>query len=634
MINKTAITLMISVCIVGIFSIRDLYSKNISEEDQLIWVGIGAYHDGFYDIAEKQFSQFIRDYPNHNKVYEIYYLLGKTLLNKGKGKEALKVFLKIINESKNFEYMDYTLFWVAEIEMKSGNGMEAYKMLLSLINKFPKFEWIDHSYYLLGLLDFKSNKLLHAESSFKKVLLLSKRNELIQSAWFWLGVLFYKQNNYEAAVGYFKKIGEEPYFVQKTYSKYALFWLGGSQLKLGKFHEAKLSYKTFYERFNNDPLISEAYWRLGICEYRLGNVQDAIEIFQIFKKQFKDPLLISYTYYLLGEIFLTNGDYSSSIKELNLLFNQPKESILWGVAAITLFWNYVHIGEMEGANRIFQRLQKLNSLEEEKTFMQWLNAEMIFSEGRVSDSLPYYFNILNTSYREKALFRIGQGYFFENKFREAITNFDILLLEFPNSQSVEKRQFIKGECLLQLGNLDQALETFDLIDRQNGNNPWQLFALTQLGMIYLSREENDKAEGVFKRVIHEFQNHPLSYHAALQLGNLYFKKKNMVEAISHYTMVLKGNILELFGEASFGLGEIFYQQGKYEKALTSFETAIRYLKENSLWFFLTQLEIGNLQKNWGKYEEAKKSYRIVLDHSKDEEMRKAAKELLDPILSY
>jgi len=69
--NKIAITLMISVCIVGIFFIRDLYSKNISEEDQLIWVGIGAYHDGFYDIAEKQFSQFIRDYPNHNKVYEI-----------------------------------------------------------------------------------------------------------------------------------------------------------------------------------------------------------------------------------------------------------------------------------------------------------------------------------------------------------------------------------------------------------------------------------------------------------------------------------------------------------------------------------------------------------------------------------
>jgi len=632
--KKIACYFIISILFVGIFSVWDLYSKNISEEDQLIWVGTGAYNDGFYDIAEKQFSQFIRDYPNHGKVYDICYLLGKTLLNKGKVKEAKKVFLKILNESKNFEYTDYTLFWVAEIEMKLGNGEEAYKILLSIIKKFPKFEWIDYSYYLLGLIDFGSNKLIHAELSFKKVSLLSKNNELIQSTWFWLGILYFKQDNYEAAAGYFKRIWEEPKFVPQGYLKYALFWLGGSQLKLGRFNDAKRNYKTFYERFNNDPLISEAYWRLGFCEYRLGNIKDAIEIFQSFKKQFKDSQLIAYTHYLLGEIFLTNGDYSSSIKELNIIFNQPKENILWGVSALTLFWNYVHLGEMEGAYRIFQRLQKLNPFEEEKIFIQWLNAEMIFSEGRISDSLPYYFNILNTRYREKALFQIGKGYFFENKFREAITNLDILSLEFPNSKYVEECLFIKGECLIQLGNLDHALETYDLIVRKDRNNLWQLFALTQLGSIYFSHDENDRAEVAFKKVIHHFPNHPLFYHAALQLGNLHFKQKNIIEATSYYSMVLKGNIIELFGEASFALGEIFYQQGKYEKALKSFETAIRYLKETSLWFFLTQLEIGNLKKGWGEYEEAKKSYRIVFDRSKDEEIRKAAKELLDHMGPY
>ena len=133
---------------------------------------------------------------------------------------------------------------------------------------------------------------LHAESSFKKVSLLSKNNELIRSSWFWLGILYYKQDNYEAAANYFKRIWEEPKFVPQGYLKYALFWLGESQLKLGRFNDAKLNYKTFYERFKNDPLISEAYWRLGFCEYRLGNIKDAIEIFQSFKKQFKDSQLI------------------------------------------------------------------------------------------------------------------------------------------------------------------------------------------------------------------------------------------------------------------------------------------------------------------------------------------------------
>ena len=39
--------------------------------------------------------------------------------------EAKKIFLKIVNEAKHFEYMDYTLFWMAEIETKLGKGEDA-----------------------------------------------------------------------------------------------------------------------------------------------------------------------------------------------------------------------------------------------------------------------------------------------------------------------------------------------------------------------------------------------------------------------------------------------------------------------------------------------------------------------------
>jgi tetratricopeptide (TPR) repeat protein len=361
----------------------------------------------------------------------------------------------------------------------------------------------------------------------------------------------------------------------------------------------------------------------------LGNIQNAIEAFQFFINQYKDSPLFSYTHYLLGKIFLLNRDYLSSIKEINLILN-PSQGMVWGGAfLLTLYWDYIHVDEIEGANRVFQRLQKLNQFEDDKIFIQWLNAEVFFSIGEISDSLPYYFNIVNTQFREKALFQIGKGYFFENKVREAITNLDILLLEFPNSKHLEESLFIKGECLVQLGNLGQALETYSLIVHQHKKDVWQLFALTQIGSLYTFQNEPDKAEEAFQKVLEDFPHHPLFYNAALQLGKINFNRRYIVEAIQYYSIVLTGNILELFGEAYFSLGEIFYQQGKYEKALHSFETAIQYLKETSSWFFLTQLEIGNLNKRWGKYEEAKRSFTIILDQSKDEDMKKAARELLN-----
>ena len=615
----------------GILSRQDVLSRNLGEEEELMLVGIGAFKDGFYDIAERQFGNFVRDYAGHEKIYDICYLLGKTLLMRGKFREAQTVFLKIINENKNFEYTDHALFWTAEVERKLGNGEEAKKLLLSIISKYPKFEWMDYTCYLLGHLEIESKRPSQAEFFFKKATELSRNSQIVRSSIFWLGILCYKRNDYKAAIGHFERMREGLKSLPQEYLRYVLFWLGEAQLKLGRFEDARSNYRAFYEHFKNDKndfLVPEVYWKLGFCEYRLGNSRDSIDIFQSFRNQSKDPQLLLYTQYLLGEIFLIEGNYSSSVQELGLITNKPQKSTLWGVSFLPLYWDCIRLGEMEEANKIFQRLQKLDHFEDEKTLLQWLNAEMIFSEGKISDALPYFFNLLNTAYREKALFQMGRGYFFENKMREAITNLDILLLEFPNSKYLEESLFVKGECLVRLGNLDPALETYDLILRQNDSNLWQLFALTEVGNIYLLRNEIDQAENTFKKITNSFQSHPLRSNAAFQLGNLYFGENRFVEALNHYSLVLRGNRTELFGEVYFRVGEIFYHQGKYEKALASFETAIGYLKDASPWFFLTQLEIGNLQRRAGKYEQAKGSYMIIIDHCKNEEVSKAAKDLL------
>ena len=627
--KKKAVSIILMVLVVGFFFGQESQAKIFSEDEQLIRVGAGAFRDGFYDIAEKQFSNFIKIYPRHDKVLDIYYLLGRTFLVRGRLKEAKAAFSKIINGGKNFENMDSAFLAMAELEMRSGNEEEASKLLLALIKRFPKFEQIDYAYYLLGLLQLESSHFSDAELTLKRVSQYSKNDALIRSSYFWSGILSFRQKRYETATGYFQNLWENPKSVPPQYLRYALFWLGESQLKFGRIHEAKSFYQTFCERFKNDPLLPEASWRMGFCEYQLGDIKNSIETFQLFKNRFRDSPFLLNAHYLLGKMFLINGDFLSSIKELNFILSSSQGNNWEGTSLLALYWNYIQLGDLEGANRIFQRLQKLNHFEDEKTFIQWLNAEMFYHRGEISESLPYYFNILNTRFREKALFRIGKAYFYENKSRESVTNLDILLLEFPSSKYLEEGLFIKGECLAKLGNLDEALETYNLLLRQNRNNAWHLFALTQIGGLYSFRNDYEKAENAFKKVMENFPNDPLFYNAALQLGNLNFNKKNVVEAVHYYSIVLKGNILELFGEAYFGLGEIFYQEGKYEKALRSFEAAVQYLKGTSSWFFLTHLEIGNLKRRGGDYEEAKKSYLIILDQSKDEEIKKAAREFLN-----
>ena len=605
------------------------YAISTHEDEQMIHVGIGAFQDGFYDIAEKQFSLFLRNFPNHGKVYDVSYLLGKIYFNNGRWKEAKTVLSRIVQENRNFGTMDYTLFWMAQIDIKLEDFEASRRWLLTLLRNHPKFEWVDYAHYLLGCIDFEANKPELAETSFKKVSLLSKRDELIRSSAFWLAMVSLKQNEDRKAILYLKPLLDKFKDNPSSYRKETLLWLGEAQFKSGQFEDAKKTYQLFYDQFKKDPLIPHAHWRMGFCDYRLGNLKDSMETFKNFLAVFKDHSLSLSTHFILGEILLNLGEYALSVKEMTPVLQTPQPNPLWGTTLLVSYWNYLQLNEREESFRMFQRLLKLNTAEDEKFFIQWLVAQGFYAEGKVKDALPYYFSLLNSKFRERAMFQIGKGYFFEHQFREALTNFDILFLEFPNLKALDEGLFIKAECLLRLGETLQAFETYQQIQSLPHKNPWLLMALTQIGLRSLNLGEKEKAEAAFKRILEDRSGHPLFFHAAFQLGNLSAEKKDFPGASQSYTLVLKGPVTELLGPTTFRIGEILIQEGREEKALNSFEEGLKSLAENSPWFGITHLEIGNLQRRLGKVKEAKKSYRTVYALSKDSRIKNAAKELLE-----
>ena len=181
---------------------RDTSSRTLSEDEQLIAVGIGAFNDGLYEIAEKNLSDFVKGYPQHKKFYDVSYLLGRTYLMNGKWREARTSFSRILQDNK-FENLDFALFWLGEIETRLGRLEEGRKTFATLVQKFPKFERVDEAYYALGLLDLANGQWTTGESFFKKASQVSQNQTLIQSSTFWLGVSSFKRNDYGTAISLF-----------------------------------------------------------------------------------------------------------------------------------------------------------------------------------------------------------------------------------------------------------------------------------------------------------------------------------------------------------------------------------------------------------------------------------------------
>ena len=153
MIETMRISLLLCFLLLPLESIMmsSSYAISTNEDEQMIHVGAGAFQDGFYDIAEKQFSLFLKNFPNHGKIYDVFYVLGKIYFHQERWKEARTVLLRIVQENRNFEAGDYTLFWMAQIDIKLGNFEASRRWLLTLLKNYPKFEWVDYAYYLLRL---------------------------------------------------------------------------------------------------------------------------------------------------------------------------------------------------------------------------------------------------------------------------------------------------------------------------------------------------------------------------------------------------------------------------------------------------------------------------------------------------
>jgi outer membrane protein assembly factor BamD (BamD/ComL family) len=103
----------------------------LSEDEQLIAVGIGAFNDGLYEIAEKNLSEFIKVYPQHKKFYDVSYLLGRTYLMNGKWREARTSFLRIFQDNKfenlDHEYVATAVRAVGNLQVHSHFGGEYYR---------------------------------------------------------------------------------------------------------------------------------------------------------------------------------------------------------------------------------------------------------------------------------------------------------------------------------------------------------------------------------------------------------------------------------------------------------------------------------------------------------------------------
>jgi TolA-binding protein len=122
---------------------------------------------------------------------------------------------------------------------------------------------------------------------------------------------------------------------------------------------------------------------------------------------------------------------------------------------------------------------------------------------------------LSSSFFEK-----GKSAFRESDFESAISNFKNMLEKYPLSKYTIDAYFLLVESRYQAGEIDDCIDTIDLMVSLFPEHDLTGFALIRMGQIFVGRDRLEDAEQIYRLTLKEFKNPDVHEQAARLLKEI------------------------------------------------------------------------------------------------------------------
>jgi tetratricopeptide (TPR) repeat protein len=223
--------------------------------------------------------------------------------------------------------------------------------------------------------------------------------------------------------------------------------------------------------------------------------------------------------------------------------------------------------------------------------------DKIIKSGAKQDAITTLLTILQKNpldtQNRMALVKI---YMEEKKFPEAISHLNIMLTRGQRHQDFTTLEANKllGECYFEVKNLDEAFKVFNLLRKNNPNDPYPYI---QLGKIEKERDSIEKAAQYYNKAL---TLDPDNIDILKNLGVLLFVSNKYPEALNTLQNTLDKNPDD--PEIHFYLGQINLIYKQQKEAFNHYIKA----KNDQRFTAVSLLNIGKILRSYNKLEDARK----------------------------
>ncbi|OIP69505.1 hypothetical protein AUK42_05125 [Candidatus Atribacteria bacterium CG2_30_33_13] len=493
------------------------------------------FQKGEYKIAQVEYERVVTDSVINEYTDDAllgsgwcYYLLEEY-------PEATEKFLKLLKDFPDSNLALQARYKLGKSYFKAENYPEVIKIDEEFIEKYPEEQGkeIGEVYYLLGQAYFRSDQYKEAEEVFKKMLSLFPEFELVNEVKYFEGLSLFKQDKFEEAIAQLEDIISTS-GIEEAKKGEAQYLLARCYLNLKEYNKSIENLENLKQLKLGDSLLAKASFDLGLAYSLQGDKEKAVLEFQEFIERYPQNELIESAYFELGKNLYDLKEYKLALSEFKKV--STAEAIYWRGKASE------ELGDQEGEISAFEELKK---------------------------------NYPQSEFSQEAYFKLGNSYYNQSKYKEAIEEFEKIIQSFPHSSLVTESYYWMGWSYFKLTNYQKANEYFNQVEEKEGNLTIAQRAKFMAAESWYNLKDYQKAQEAYRQFIEKYPNAELSVNAQYAIAWSYLENKEYEASVEEFKkLIIIYPNSKFIEEARFRIGKNYFLLMKKEMAKTELEKFI------------------------------------------------------------
>jgi len=333
-------------------------------------------------------------------------------------------------------------------------------------------------------------------------------------------------------------------------------------------------------------------------------------------------LLLSFLLILNGCLFLPNskGGVEGYVYEKTVLDSRPLEDALISITgssntALTDSEGYFHLDEVSIGARTLTIAKE--------SYITYRRLSVVIKEDEVTlidNGNP----IVVRAVDDKYLFDGGVIYYNMEDYNNAITTFQQLINDYPDSEYADEAQYYIGSINeKKLGYYIQALLEYQKLIDNYPNSEFADDAQLGTGNCYYATKDYSHAIEAYQKVIDDYPDSSLLPLAQYSIGQSYRKLTNYEQAILEFTKTIENYPeSEYAAPAQYYIASSYYDAQDYNQAILEFQKTVDNFPDSAwpgesetLIAPCAQYYIGYCYgQKLGQWEEAIPAYQLIIDN--------------------